>query len=186
MRDRNSSPALPSPWVVRFASTMGRGASALDVACGGGRHARWLLSRGFAVTAVDRDFGPVRDLVGEAGLTLIESDLERGDPMPWRQQTFDLVVVTNYLWRPILPAIVSAVSPHGMLIYETFAAGNAALGRPSNPAFLLQPGELLEAVAGSLTPVAFEHVRLSSPERVVQRVCAIASAHPWIEQGAPV
>ena len=185
MRDRHSSPALPSPWVVRFASALPPGSRALDVACGSGRHARWLLDRGLVVTGIDRDHGPVGDLIGRPILTLIEADLECGAPAPWGDSVFDVVVVTNYLWRPILPAIVGAVSKSGMLVYETFAAGNAAFGRPSNPDFLLQPGELLAAIEGRLTPVAYEHVRLSAPDRVVQRICAVASAHPWRLEGAP-
>lgn len=95
------------------------------------------------------------------------------------------MIVTNYLWRPLLPAIVAAVAADGLLIYETFAAGNEQLGRPSNPDFLLRPGELLEAVRGHLVPVAYEHVRLDDPARIVQRICAAGRRHEWINSGGP-
>ncbi len=192
MRDCALPPALPSPWVVRFAAATPRGARALDVACGSGRHIHWLCSRGIAVTGVDRDLSAVRAEAPPQGATLIEADLEQGAPPPWAPDSFDLVVVTNYLWRPLLPAIIAAVAGGGLLIYETFATGNAAFGRPSNPAFLLEPGELLAALREQsgqepgLTAVAYEHVRLYNPDRVVQRLCAAAPGHAWIQGGAPV
>lgn len=191
MRDRAVPPAPPSSWVVRFAAATPKGARALDVACGSGRHVRWLCARGIAVTGVDRDLSVLRADAGVQGTTLIEADLEQGAPPPWAPDSFDLVVVTNYLWRPLLPAIIAAVADGGLLIYETFAAGNATFGRPSNPAFLLEPGELLAALreqSGTkpgLTAVAYEHVRLHEPDRVVQRLCAAAPGHAWIEGGAP-
>ncbi len=181
MRDHRSVSALPSPWVVRFAVGIPAGGSVLDVACGGGRHVRLLLAAGHGVVGVDRDISAVGASDAQSRLELIEADLETGAPPPFADRQFAGVIVTNYLWRPLLPAIVAAVADDGVLIYETFAAGNAAFGRPSNPDFLLQPGELLDAVRGRLIPVAFEHARLGAPSRVVQRLCAVGPSHAWAQ-----
>lgn len=152
----------------------------LDVACGGGRHLRYALSLGYAVTGIDRDLKRIADLTGQPGVTSIEADLEAGQPAPFAGERYNVVLVTNYLWRPLLPDIVAAVVPDGLLIYETFARGNEAYGRPSNPDFLLEPGELLDAVrAGGacpegrcLRPIAYENGLLLNPHRVVQRIVA--------------
>jgi SAM-dependent methyltransferase len=140
----------------------------LDVGCGSGRHVRWLAARGARVTGVDRDAAAVEPLRGIA--EIIVADIENG-PWPLAGRRFDAVLVTNYLWRPLLPAIVAAVADGGTLIYETFAVGNEAFGKPSNPAFLLRPGELLEAAHG-LHVVAYEDGLLDDPPRRVQRICA--------------
>ena len=157
-----------SPWVARWAGLVPTGASVLDVACGPGRHSRFFAQRGCKVTAVDRDAQALGTLRGIA--ETIEADIENG-PWPVAGRTFDAVVVTNYLWRPLLPAIVGCVAPGGTLIYETFAAGNEQFGKPSRPDFLLQPGELLRAAA-ALELVAYEHGRLENPARIVQRIAA--------------
>ena len=158
----------------------------LDVACGAGRNLRLGWSRGLSAVGVDRDLSRVADLRGQDRIELIEADLETGAPVPFAGRTFGLVVVTNYLWRPILPDIVAAVAPDGLLIYETFAAGHERYGRPDNPDFLLRPGELIEAVSGRLTPLAYEYVKLAEPDRIVQRICAAGPLHPWYRDGAPV
>lgn len=164
-----SSP--PSAWVQRWSAGLAP-ARALDLACGGGRHLRWLADRGWAVTGVDRDGAALQALTGRG--ELIEADIEHG-PWPLAGRQFELVLVTNYLWRPLLPAIVAAVAPGGCLLYETFAAGHEALGRPSRPDFLLQPGELLRACAG-LQVLGYESGRLDDPPRIVQRVAAVRDA----------
>lgn len=146
----------------------------LDVACGGGRHLRHFRNLGHPVTGVDRDLTGVADLADSDGVELLEADLEAGAPWPFGDRRFAAVVVTNYLWRPLLPAIVAAVGPDGWLLYETFARGNERYGRPHNPDFLLLPGELLEAVAGRLTVVAYEHGAVERPRpAVVQRIAAV-------------
>ncbi|MGE0700970.1 MAG: hypothetical protein AB7O57_17870, partial [Hyphomicrobiaceae bacterium] len=122
---------------------------------------------------------------GAPGLELIEADLEDGGPAPFAGRRFDGVIVTNYLWRPLLGSIVEAVADDGLLVYETFALGNERLGRPSRPDFLLRQGELVEAIRGRLLPIAFEHVRLETPARVVQRICAAGPAHRWLAEGGP-
>jgi SAM-dependent methyltransferase len=163
----------PSDWVCRFAGRVPAG-PVLDLACGAGRHGRLFLARGHPVTFVDRDVSGVGDLRGLHGVETLEADLEDGGPFPLAGRTFAGVVVTNYLHRPLLPALVAAVAPGGVLIYETFARGQERLGRPTNPDFLLAPGELLEAVRGALTVAAYEDRTVHRPDPArVQRICAL-------------
>lgn len=162
----------PSPWVVRWAAPLPAGARVLDVACGGDRHVRWLAARGLRVTGIDRDADALSGL-SEAADTLI-ADIEDGLwPLP-AEAVFDAVVVTNYLYRPLWPRLLACVAPGGRLIYETFAVGNETVGKPSNPAFLLAPGELLEAVRGQLRVIGYEDGFIAAPrEAYVQRLCAV-------------
>ena len=170
-------PSEPSVWVQRFADRIPAGGPVLDLAAGGGRHTRFLLGRGHAVIAVDRDVTGLADLGANPALTILAGDLEDGRPWPLGDRRFAGVVVTNYLHRPLLPAIVSAVAPGGCLIYETFAAGNERFGKPSNPDFLLHAGELLEAVRGQLTVLAYENLEVAEPRpAVVQRIAAVATS----------
>ncbi len=162
----------PSPWVQRWSALVARDGSVLDVACGSGRHVRWFAERGCRVTGVDRDAAALAPLAGIA--ETVVADIENG-PWPFAGRRFDAVVVTNYLWRPLLRAIVDCVGEGGVLICETFARGNETVGKPSNPDFLLQPGELLQA-ATSLRVVAFEDGFLAPPERFVQRIAAVREA----------
>ena len=169
----NQPPAAPSAWVERFASFVPGGAPVLDVACGDGRHARLLHARGHPVTAIDRDASRFEPPSGEPEITVVETDLETG-PWPLADARFGGVVVTNYLHRPLFPALVATVAPGGVLIYETFAEGNERLGKPRNPDHLLRPGELLEVVRGTLRVVAYEALEVSTPRpAVVQRICAV-------------
>jgi hypothetical protein len=164
----------PSPWVSRFRSYIPPGGAVLDVAAGRGRHARLFLDRGHPVTAVDRDVTGLADLAGTAGLEVIQADLEDGSPWPLGERRFAGVIVTNYLHRPLLPAIVAAVAGNGCLVYETFAAGNERFGRPTNPDFLLRPGELLDAVRGKLFVLAYENLEVTDPRpAVVQRIAGL-------------
>ncbi len=172
----------PSPWVGRYLAACEGEVTALDVACGSGRHLRLALAQGWRACGVDRDLSGVADLQGRPDVELIAADLESGKPFPLLGRSFAAVIVTNYLWRPILADIVAAVAPAGMLIYETFAAGNERFGRPSNPDFLLKPGELIETVRGRLVPIAYEHARLTDPDRIVQRIAAVGREHPWLDQ----
>jgi SAM-dependent methyltransferase len=160
--------SAPSPWITRWAPLIAPRGRVLDVACGSGRHLRWLAERGHAVTGVDRDVEALARLqsIGR----IVTADIER-DAWPLPGETFDGVVVTNYLWRPLLATIVASVALGGVLIYETFAVGNERFGKPSNPDFLLQPGELLWACA-SLQIVAYEDGVLEGPRRCVQRIAA--------------
>ena len=159
----------PSEWVCRWSHLVPPGDAVLDVACGAGRHLRWFQARGHAVTGIDRDPLAVQ-AAAQAG-EAIEADIEN-DPWPLAGRTFGAVVVTHYLWRPLLPAIVQCVAPGGVLLYETFAQGNETVGRPARPDFLLRPGELLGACA-DLRVVAYEDGFLDDPARFVQRIAAV-------------
>ena len=157
-----------STWVQRWSHLVPLGASVLDLACGSGRHVRWFVQRGCRVTGVDRDAEAVAPLGKMA--EIVVADIESG-PWPIEGRRFDAVVVTNYLWRERLPDVLASLAPGGVLIYETFAAGNETIGKPSNPKFLLRPGELLQAAEG-LRVIAFEDGYEPVPERFVQRIVA--------------
>ena len=162
---RDHAIVAPSAWVVRWAPRITRG-TVLDVACGSGRHARFFLRRGLEVTAIDRD---PQDI---PGARFIQADIENG-PWPLAGETFDGIVVTNYLHRPLLEVLKGSLKEEGVLLYETFMAGNERFGRPSNPAFLLQPGELLAAF-GDLQVLGFEEGPVTEPKpAVIQRLCAM-------------
>jgi SAM-dependent methyltransferase len=164
----------PSPWVCRFAPLIRAGGRVLDVACGSGRHARYLAALGHRVEAVDRDREALQRLAGVAGVTTRVADLENG-PWPYADGQFDAVIVTNYLHRPLLLSLLAALADGGVLIYETFAAGNERYGRPGNPDFLLKPGELLELARGRLRVAAYEDLYVETPKpAMVQRLCAIS------------
>ncbi|MBL8289754.1 MAG: class I SAM-dependent methyltransferase [Rubrivivax sp.] len=161
----------PSAWLTRWAPLVAAGGTVLDLACGSGRHLRWLAAQGFRVTGVDRDAAAVEALRPLA--EIVVADLEDGSPWPLAERRFDGIVVTHYLWRPLLPRIAQALESGGVLVYETFAEGQQRYGRPSKPQFLLQPGELLSAFAG-LRTVAYEDGLEAEPERRVQRLVAVA------------
>lgn len=167
--------AAASPWVARWLSLVRPGGRILDVACGSGRHAWLAVRQGHAVLAVDRDADALQALAGRAeGLEVLQADLEQGTwPLPPAER-FDAVIVTNYLHRPLWPHLLAALGEGGVLIYETFAAGNETVGRPANPDFLLQPGELLDVARRRLRTVAYEDGFISSPKPAfVQRLCAV-------------
>lgn len=169
----HSSLSIPSPWITRFAPLIPAGGEVLDYACGGGRHARWLATRGFQVEAVDRDGEALEPLAGLPNLISRVADLEAGT-WPYAGRRFDAVVVANYLYRPRLQSLLGLLSPGGVLLYETFMVGNERFGKPSNPDFLLRPGELLELVRGAFTVVAFEQGEVARPKpAMVQRICVV-------------
>jgi SAM-dependent methyltransferase len=166
----------PSEWITRWAPLIRAGARVLDVAAGRGRHARWLAARGHAVDAVDRDSEALGTMAGLAGITPYCTDIEAGS-WSFDNGAYGGVVVANYLHRPLFPDLLAALGPRGVLIYETFAVGNERYGRPSNPAFLLRPGELLDAVRGHLRVVAYEDVEVPGTA-LVQRICAVVESGP--------
>jgi SAM-dependent methyltransferase len=162
--------SAPSPWVQRWLALIRPGGEVLDLAAGAGRHARLLARMGFEVEAVDRDASLFAD--PPPGVRVLQADLEEG-PWPYAKRRFDAIVVANYLHRPLLPTLADSLEPGGLLIYETFAQGHEKFGKPSNPAFLLAPGELLEAVRGKLRVLAFEDVVVSEPRpAALQRLAA--------------
>lgn len=167
----------PSRWVCHWAHLVAAGGAVLDVASGAGRHARFFASLGHPVTAVDRDAAALDTLRDEPLITPLAADLE-GAPWPLPGEAkFAAVIVTNYLHRALFPRLLDALAPGGVLVYETFAQGNESVGKPSNPAFLLAPGELLEVVRGRLRVVAFQDGFLAQPRPAyVQRICAILEA----------
>jgi len=170
-----------SPWVRRYAPLIPGGA-VLDLACGSGRHARHLAALEHEVVAVDND---PEALAAAAGPGIVTSciDLEgEGAAWPFGPDRFAGIVVTNYLHRPLIADMLTSLAPHGVLIYETFADGNAQFGKPSNPAFLLQPGELLDwARQHGLRVVAFEDGVIDAPKAaMVQRICAVKPGFPRV------
>jgi SAM-dependent methyltransferase len=159
-----------SDWVRRWSHLVPARGTVLDLACGSGRHTRWFQAQGCVVTAVDRDAAALQGLCDVARTCV--ADIEAG-PWPLPGERFDAVVVTNYLWRPLLPQVAASLAGSGVLIYETFAAGNASVGKPSNPEFLLRPGELLQfASTHGLHVVAYEDGFSSDPDRYIQRLVA--------------
>ena len=162
-----------SAWVQRWSHLVQDGGCVLDVACGRGRHVHWFHQRGLRLVAVDRSAEAIAaiGLPAERCETCV-ADIEDG-PWPFAGRLFDAVVVTNYLWRPLLPTLLASLAPGGVLIYETFAAGNETVGKPSRPDFLLKPGELLQ-VCQALRIVAFEEGFEDQPsQRFVQRIVAV-------------
>jgi SAM-dependent methyltransferase len=166
------SDLTPSAWVVRFSGRIAKGGTVLDVAAGSGRHTHLFLSLGHKVTAIDRDTDALAT-INHPDLELVTADLENGSPWPFIHRRFACVVVTNYLYRALFPGLVRAVAPGGLLIYETFAVGNERFGKPSNPEFLLRPGELLETVHDRMRVLAYEDLEVTSPKpAMVQRIAA--------------
>jgi SAM-dependent methyltransferase len=161
----------PSAWVVQHAALVPIGGPVLDIAAGGGRHAKFFAARGHKVTALDRD---ISVLEGIEGVDAVAVDLEDGSPWPLLGRQFAAVVVTNYLHRALFSALAASVAPGGALIYETFARGNERYGKPSNPDFLLRDNELIEAFAPALRVVAYEHRFVETPKpAMIQRLAGV-------------
>jgi SAM-dependent methyltransferase len=156
----------PSAWVLRWAPLITHG-RVLDVACGSGRHAIHFLDLKLAVTMIDRE------TQGIPGARCIQADLEDGSPWPLPGERFQGIVVTNYLYRPLFPVLSDALADGGVLIYETFMLGNERFGKPSNPAFLLRPGELLEAFQGLVVKGFEEGPQMEPKPAMIQRLCAV-------------
>lgn len=164
---------VPSPWVRRFAHLVPKGGTVLDLASGGGRHARFFAGRGHPTVAVDRTLDGMVDLV-DGPIERIQADLEDGSPWPLGLRQFAGIIVTNYLHRPLLPLLAEALAPGGVLIYETFAVGQGQFGRPSGENYLLRPNELIRAYEPTLTIVGFEHgIDYAPGPKAVQRLAAV-------------
>jgi SAM-dependent methyltransferase len=179
----------PSDWVERFLAGVTAGGTVLDIACGAGRHLRRALDRGHPVVGLDRDASGLADLAGRADVEIVTQDLEAagGLAFPWGARRFAGVIVTNYLFRPLLPRLGDLVAADGVLIYETFARGQERFGKPSNPSFMLAPNELLAPeVLGDLVAIGFEQGELPAEPtvarapKIVQRLAAVGREHPWV------
>jgi len=171
------APPKPSPWVKDMIARLDplgpESLRVLDLAAGGGRHARHLLDLEYPVLAVDRDVSGLDYLEGRDGLEILQCDLEDGSPWPFADERFRAVIVANYLHRPTLAATIGLVAPGGSLIYETFGAGNEKFGKPSNPDFLARPHEIAEAAkAQGLVVLVDVQVDESEPVPAVRHRCA--------------
>src|SRR5476649_1274073 len=170
MADARGVPLPPSPWIVQWAGLVPADTAVLDLAAGRGRHALFFAERGHRVTAVDRD---TSRLAVHPNIESLQADLEDGSPWPLAERRFGAVVVTNYLHRPLMQALLDGVAPDGVLLYETFMVGNERFGKPSRPEFLLKDGELLELVRGAFSVIAYEARLIGEPPTaMVQRIAA--------------
>ena len=179
-----------SDWIGRFLPGVVVGGTVIDVACGAGRHLRAARALGHPVVGLDRDVSGLADLEGRADVEIVAHDLEAegGCRLPLGGRRFQGVIVTNYLYRPLFPVLRDLVAEDGMLLYETFARGQERFGKPSNPAFMLAPNELLgPSLVEDLVVVAFEQGELPAAltvtqnPKIVQRICAVGRGHPWAE-----
>ena len=171
----SAPPTAVSAWIEQWSHLVEKGGAVLDVASGNGRHARYFASRGHEVLALDRDAAALATLAAVQHVNTRSADLENAGWPLREDEKFAAVVVTNYLHRPLFPFLFDALAPGGVLLYETFAVGNERFGKPSNPAFLLNPGELLDAVRGRLRVIAYQDGFISVPRAsCVQRICAVA------------
>jgi SAM-dependent methyltransferase len=165
--------ATPSAWIVNYAPLIRSGGRVLDLACGSGRHAIWLAAQGYIVDAIDRDATAMAAMAGLDNINIQLADLEAATAHQFSQH-YDGIVVSRYLYRPLLPRLAEILKPGGVLIYETFMQGNERYGKPSNPDFLLKPNELLAHYAESLYIVAFKQGDDQTPiPAVMQRICAL-------------
>lgn len=162
----------PSKWVKKYSSLFPHPGPILDVASGGGRHTRYLLRKGYSVIAIDKNVLPLQNLKTPL-LSPVRVDLEAQAPWPFKPDSFGGVVVTNYLHRPIFQNIIDSLAKDGLLIYETFARGNEKFGKPSNPNYLLKPGELIRLTLNELHILSYEDITTDQPKPArLQRICA--------------
>jgi SAM-dependent methyltransferase len=177
-----TSPQSPPPsgWIRRFSALVLPGEPVLDLACGSGRHARWFAARGHPVVAVDHDAQALAALRGQPSIEVVDADLERGD-WPFAGRRFGGIVVTCYLHRPLFPLLLAALAADAAFLYETFAVGNERVGRPTNPAFLLEENELLDRCLPQLRLVGFEQGQVADADRiaVLQRIAAVGRERRW-------
>ncbi len=170
----------PSPWIDRFSALAPKGLPVLDLAAGGGRHTRVFLRQGYDVTAIDKNTSALETLTDQDNFEIIAFDMETDAPVftrngPLAGRQFGAIVVVNYLYRPLMPALLEALMPGGLFLYETFALGNEAYSRPRNPDHLLKSGELLDLVMPHMQIVAYEHGLVENDDLpgVKQRLCAV-------------
>lgn len=172
-----ASTGKPDPWVQKYAALIPQG-PVLDLACGKGRHGRYFLELGYSVTFIDKNISGVADLLpqgyssyNKVNIRLIKHDMENNSPWPFHPNQFSGIVVTNYLYRPLLPQLITTLKPDGILIYKTFATGNEQFGKPKNPEFLLRENELRTAFNKQFREIAFFQGREMNPDRITQAIC---------------
>ena len=169
----------PSAWFVSHAHLVPAGATLLDVACGYGRHAKYFAERGARVTAVDRDAAALASFADVSNITAELRDLEN-DAWPYGADSFDAVIVCNYLWRPTLATLLDCIRPGGVLLYETFMDGNEKFGKPSRPDFLLRSDELIAHVSRDFEIVEFAQ----GPEHTADgEICAMKQKIAAVKRG---
>ena len=162
-----------SGWVRRYYRQFPKNGFILDLAGGTGRHARFLSQKGFKLLLVDNQISKAKDLQNVEGIKLVEYDLEAGNSLPFPASSFQGIVVTNYLYRPIFPQLLCLLDVGGILIYETFAVGHEKYGRPKNPNYLLNSGELINLVSPQMRVIAYEERLITRPTKAyVQRIVA--------------
>lgn len=162
----------PSPWIVKYAPLIPKSGRVLDLACGRGRHAIWLAMQGYQIDAIDHDEKAVSGMAGMDNINVFINDIE-ASAWPQSDLRYDGLIVSRYLYRPLLRTLAMLLNPGGVLIYETFMVGNERHGKPSNPHFLLQPNELLEIYSPLLNIISFEQREEQYPRpAVMQRICA--------------
>lgn len=154
-----------SEWVRRYYRQFPKNGFILDLAGGTGRHARFLSQKGFKILLVDNQISKAKDLQNVEGIKLVECDLEDGNSLPFPASTFQGIVVTNYLYRPIFPQLLCLLEVGGILIYETFAVGHEKYGRPTNPDYLLKSGELINLVSPQMRVIAYEEHSITRPTK---------------------
>lgn len=185
MSSEYSHPTDASSWVVRFAPLIPTGGDVLDLACGAGRHSRYLAALGHPVEAVDKDEALLAALTGVANIVTRRADLE-GGPWPYFGRHFDGIVVANFLWRPLMPSLMASLAEGGVLIYETFMSGNERFGSPSSPEYLLRAGELLDLMHKRFTVVAFEQGEVAKPRpSMIQRICVCRKREVTLPESLP-
>ncbi len=164
----------PAAWVQKHSPLIPKSGQVLDLACGRGRHTRYLLQQRFKVLALDRDISGLNDIASDSSLEIMSADLEAGGDSPFKGRRFAGVVVVNYLYRPLFDDLIAALDDGGVLIYQTFMVGNEEFGRPRNPDFLLKENELREVFGGELDVLDFEQGFVEQPTpAVMQKVCAV-------------
>tara|TARA_B100000686_G_C16751726_1_gene952950 strand:+ start:1455 stop:2126 length:672 start_codon:yes stop_codon:yes gene_type:complete len=178
MAKQDSTPSIgPSSWLRRHSTLIPNSGLILDIAAGSGRHTQYLLDKDHAVVSIDKDVSHLAH-IKNSRLSIAKVDLEVPGSWPFKSAAFAGIIVTNYLHRPLFPHIIKALATGGLLVYETFAQGNQKFGKPTNPNYLLAPGELIRLTQEHLHIVAYEDVTVSQPKSArIQRICASKRPH---------
>ena len=163
----------PLPFIAKWLPDDLKAMNVLDYACGGGRHGKLAMERGAHVTFADIDLEGLSEFAINENVSLLQADLEDERRWPFKGRQYDVVIVTNYLYRPRLSDIFELVKPGGIILYRTFAQGNEVFGRPKNPEFLLQTNELHGVAQKNFSILHYEQGEVDTPNpAVIQRLVA--------------